>query len=119
MRPRLTEPDPRPTGAGRGRRQDHLVAVLEEGPDSSATGRTGSVPPQVSSMKAPRVSFSGPEMVPEANRSPVRVEAPFTVRCASIWAGDQYISRYGGRLTLAVPDDREVDVQAPRLFGAR
>ena len=71
-------------------------------------------------MKAPRVSFSGPEMVPEANRSPVRVEAPLTVRCASIWAGDQYISRYGGRADLlAVPVHREVDVEAPGLLAAR
>jgi hypothetical protein len=40
-------------------------------------------------------------MVPEANRSPDRVEAPFTVRCASIWAGDQYIVAKGGRLTTS------------------
>ena len=60
---------------------------------------TGSCPPQVSSMNAPRCSFSGPEIVPEAKRSPVRVGAPLTVRWASIWAGDQYIAAYGGRLT--------------------
>ena len=40
-------------------------------------------------------------MVPEPNRSPVRSEAPLTVRWASIWAGDQYIERYGGRLTTS------------------
>src|ERR1700722_13841235 len=48
-------------------------------------------------MHAPRWSRSGPEMVPEANRSPVRADAPLTVRCASICAGDQYMVRYGGR----------------------
>src|SRR5690606_38258293 len=59
----------------------------------------GSLPPQVSSMNEPRWSGPGPEIVPEAKRSPVRVDAPLTVMCASICAGDQYISRYGGRLT--------------------
>src|ERR1700761_4827538 len=58
---------------------------------------TGSAPPQVSSINAPRWARPGPETVPEANRSPVRVDAPFTVMCASIWAGDQYMLRYGGR----------------------
>src|ERR1700678_2901205 len=62
---------------------------------------TGSAPPQVSSINAPRWSLPGPEIVPEANRSPVRVDAPFTVRCASIWAGDQYIDAYGGRDTTS------------------
>ena len=62
---------------------------------------TGSAPPQVSSMNAPRCVRPGPEIVPEANRSPVRVDAPFTVMCASIWAGDQYMLRYGGRETTS------------------
>ena len=67
-------------------------------------------------MNAPRWSLSGPEIVPEAKRSPVRVGAPLTVRWASIWAGDQYIAAYGGRLTtVAVPPHLEVDVEAPRL----
>jgi hypothetical protein len=52
-------------------------------------------------MKAPRWSFSGPDTVPEANRSPVLVGAPLTVRWASICAGDQYIAEYGGRLTTS------------------
>src|SRR4051794_10912401 len=38
-------------------------------------------------------------MVPEPKRSPVRKDAPLLVRWASIWAGDQYIARYGGRET--------------------
>ena len=42
-----------------------------------------------------------PLTVPDANRSPVRSEAPFTVRCASICAGDQYIAEYGGRDTTS------------------
>lgn len=52
--------------------QDDLVAVLEEGA-GVAGDRTGACPTQVKSMKAPRVSFSGPEMVPEAKRATVRV----------------------------------------------
>src|SRR3954464_6050823 len=40
-------------------------------------------------------------MVPEAKRSPGRVDAPLTVMWASIWAGDQYIVRYGGRVTTS------------------
>src|SRR3954447_1014768 len=40
-------------------------------------------------------------MVPLANRSPVRNEAPLTVRWASIWADDQYMAAYGGRLTTS------------------
>ncbi len=39
--------------------------------------------------------------MPEANRSPVRVDAPLTVMCASIWAGDQYMLAYGGRETTS------------------
>jgi len=31
--------------------------------------------------------------------SPGRTEAPFTVMCASIWAGVQYMAEYGGRAT--------------------
>ena len=52
-------------------------------------------------MNAPRWSFCGPEMVPEAKKSPVRVEAPLTVVWASICAGDQYICPYGGRDTTS------------------
>ena len=44
-------------------------------------------------MNAPRWSLAGPEIVPDAKRSPVRADAPLTVRWASICAGDQYISR--------------------------
>ena len=40
-----------------------------------------------------------PETVPEAKRSPVRVEAPFTVMWASIWSGVQYMVANGGRDT--------------------
>ena len=47
---------------------------------------SGSAPFQVSSSSEPRWSRSGPLTVPEANRSPVRSEAPLTVRCASCWA---------------------------------
>jgi hypothetical protein len=60
----------------------------------------GSFPPQDSSSKEPRCSRSAPDTVPEANRSPVRSDAPLTVMCASIWAGDQYIEEYGGRATV-------------------
>ena len=60
---------------------------------------TGSVPLQVSSRKHPRVPFSGPEIVPDPNRSPLRRVAPLTVMCATICAGDQYMSRNSGRET--------------------
>ena len=52
-------------------------------PSASAIG---SAPFHVSSMKEPRASRSGPEIVPEASRSPVRSDAPLTVRWATCWA---------------------------------
>src|SRR5271165_2941588 len=58
---------------------------------------SGSAPPQLSSSRQPRWSRSGPLTVPDAYRSPVRVEAPFTVICASICAGVQYMVANGGR----------------------
>jgi hypothetical protein len=61
----------------------------------------GSWPPHDSSRKEPRCSRAAPLTVPEANRSPGRTDAPLTVRWASIWAGDQYIAAYGGRLTVS------------------
>ena len=61
----------------------------------------GSLPPQLSSRNEPRWSRSSPLIVPLAKRSPVRSEAPLDVRWASIWAGDQYIAAYGGRLTTS------------------
>ena len=60
--------------------------------DEPSSKVTGSVPPQVSSRKQPRWSTRGPDTVPEANRSPGRTVAPLTVRCASCWAHDQFIS---------------------------
>ena len=91
--------------------QHHLVAVLAGTVWPSAPN--GSAPPHDSSRNEPRWSRSGPLIVPEANRSPVRSEAPLTVMWASIWAGDQYIVRYGGRLTtVAVELDLDVDVEA-------
>ena len=60
----------------------------------------GSAPFQLSSS-ATRCCRSGPETVPEANRSPVRNEAPFDVIWAIICAGVQYMSRNRGRDTTA------------------
>ena len=57
--------------------------------DPSASS-IGSAPFHASSSSEPRCSRSGPEMVPEAKRSPTRTDAPLTVRCASCWAADQY-----------------------------
>ena len=94
----LAEGDPAAGGAGRGVAQHHLVAVLEE---RAAAARTAPCRPSSARGTSPRVPGSGPLMVPEAKRSPVRVLAPLTVRWASIWAGDQYIVRYGGRLTTS------------------
>jgi hypothetical protein len=53
--------------------------------------------------------------VPEANRSPVRSEAPLTVMCASIWAGDQYIDAYGGRLTTSPLSSTSMSIARPAL----
>ena len=61
----------------------------------------GPLPPQHSSRNDPRSSREAPLIVPDANRSPVRSEAPLTVMCASICAGDQYMVRYGGRATTS------------------
>lgn len=46
-------------------------------PSGSVSGR---VPSQVSSVIEPQLAGSVPETVPEANRSPVRDQAPFTVQ---------------------------------------
>ena len=78
-------------------------------------GANGSFPPQDSSRNEPRWSGSGPLIVPEANRSPVRSEAPLTVRWASIWAGDQYIVRYGGRLTTSPFSSTSTSMSSPRV----
>jgi hypothetical protein len=53
----------------------------------------------VSSISDPRWPGSGPLTVPDANRSPVRSDAPLTVMWASICAGVQYIEANGGRAT--------------------
>ena len=96
----LAEPDPAAVAAGRGGGDDDLVAVLEERracrrrAGRSAVGRSG-----VSSINEPRWSGPGPLTVPEAKRSPVRSDAPLTVRWASICAGVQYIAANGGRET--------------------
>jgi len=80
------------------------VALIATSSPSSRKLRTdpsgsvsGSAPPQLSSSRQPRWSRSGPLTVPDANRSPVRVEAPFTVMWASICAAVQYVVAYGGR----------------------
>src|SRR6478752_725674 len=54
--------------------------------DEPSAKVTGSVPLRVSSMNDPAVPGSGPEIVPDAYRSPGRTLAPPTVSCASIWA---------------------------------
>ncbi len=43
----------------------------------------GCSPFRVSSMSEPSLPVLGPEIVPEAKRSPVAIDAPFTVACAS------------------------------------
>ena len=47
----------------------------------------------------------------------MRSEAPLTVRWASIWAGDQYIVRYGGRLTTSPLSTTSTSMSRPA--GAR
>jgi zinc transport system permease protein len=49
--------------------------------------------------RASGLPVTGLKMVPEPNRSPLRIDAPLTVRWASICIGDQYRSRYSGRET--------------------
>ena len=95
----LAEADAGAVGGG-------AVAVIATSSPSSRKHRTepsgrvsGSAPPQLSSSRQPRCSRSGPLTVPEAKKSPVRVEAPFTVMWASIWAGVQYMVANGGRDT--------------------
>ena len=58
-------------------------------PSGRATGRS---PLLASSMRQPSVPGSVPDTVPEANRSPGRMAAPFTVAWASIWGNVQYWS---------------------------
>jgi hypothetical protein len=84
---------------------------------------TGSAPFQVSSRKQPRWAASGPLTVPEANRSPVRREAPLTVMCASCWAAVQYIWEKGGleiRCPLSRTSRRRSRPQGcvPRRYGS-
>ena len=50
---------------------------------SRRRARIGRAPFDVSSISEPSLPGSGPEIVPDANRSPVRIDAPFTVACAS------------------------------------
>ena len=59
-------------------------------PSSSASG---SDPFQVSSSSDPSDPRSAPEIVPVANRSPVRIEAPFDVAWASCCGIVQYRCR--------------------------
>ena len=96
----LAEADAGAGGAG-GRGGDrYRVAVMEEGPRLALDrDRLRAAPGELDERAA--LAAAGPETVPEANRSPVRVDAPFTVMCASIWAGDQYMVRYGGRETTS------------------
>src|SRR3954467_3085172 len=101
----LAEADPGAVRPGCGRGDAHDVAVLQERPPPPRTARpppwalvSGAAPFHESSSSEPYWSLAGPLTVPEANRSPVRSDAPFTVRCVNCWAGVQYISRNGGRL---------------------
>src|SRR5438270_1797773 len=74
---------------------------------------SGSAPFQVSSMSDPRWPGSGPDTVPEAKRSPARVEAPLTVMWASIWSAVQYIVANGGRDTTEPLSATSIDRSRP------
>ena len=64
--------------------EDDLVAVLEERPRRAVAERQRLARrSSVSSIRLPSLPRSAPEIVPEANRSPVRTLAPLTVACAS------------------------------------
>ena len=97
------------------------VAVLEERrPRRCRRPRSGSRPPQDSSRNEPRWSTLGAAHgAADANRSPVRSEAPLTVRCASCWPGVQYIGANGGRdddaAVRRVELELEREVERPRV----
>ncbi len=78
----------RPSGPGAPAR---IVTVSPSSNPSRRTApsasSTSSVQPQVSSSRLPRSRRVGPDTVPDANRSPVRSDAPLLVRCASCCAG--------------------------------
>src|SRR5581483_9899043 len=71
------------------------------------------------SISEPRSPGDGPETVPEANRSPVRREAPFTVRWASIWSAVQYIVANGGRDTTEPFSATSIDRSRPQGSARR
>ena len=56
------------------------------------------MPFAVNSNMQPRFSFSGPDTVPLAIKSPGRIRHPFDVWCATIWPSVQYISANEARL---------------------
>ena len=82
---------------------------------------SGSAPRHVSSMRLPALGRRRAATVPDANRSPGRSVAPFTVRWASCWAKVQY--RCGevrrARSSWPLSSTREVEVEAPRPRGAQ
>ena len=83
--------------------QDDLVAVLA-GSCASTRRRARSARRRSTTARAASraARARGPEIVPEAKRSPTPSDAPLTVRCASCWAADQYRWRALVRAT-AVP----------------
>ena len=93
-----------PAGSGPGRLDPPGDLAEREAPAAGSRARRSAAPPRrrrrgrrrpsrTARAATRRCSGSGPLIVPEPKRSPVRSEAPLTVRCASIWAGDQYVGR--------------------------
>ena len=78
--------------------QDDFVAVLEERARLAGRqlNRLGAAPGELEQAAAS--SFSGPEMVPLASRSPGTRLQPLEVWCATSWATVQYMSRKLPRL---------------------
>ncbi len=115
----LAEPDlDTAAAAGPGGDGDR-VAVLQEAAGEPSPSCSGRVPFQLISMNEPRWSASGPEIVPEAKKSPARSEAPLMVMWVSICSGDQYIRAYGGRDTTSPFRRTSRDTSRPRSAAPR
>ena len=94
----LAQSDPGAVRAGRPAGDRHRVAVLAGTRGWSVVQRRRALS---SSRSAPAVTrgcdgVAAADRPEDAKRSPVRRLAPFTVRWASIWAGDQYMSGTAG-----------------------
>ena len=82
---------------------DHDLVTIGQAAALGAVGQPERHRPATSELEQATqlIVASGPDTVPDANRSPGRTDAPLTVMCASICAGVQYIVENGGRVICA------------------